>query len=297
MRILVLDLSDERVHRARTKERRFQQDVPHGRTVIAIIFGLAESRMDFISKALLLFVVILAGILLFTPFEAVFEGAIAFVMIAAVVAGFLMHPRRELFYVRTSVRLIDPDRNQFLERDFLAVRVDLARPWLLFVPTFLAVAFLVFFAAGGPMKFSFLNWIFSSSYAFVGLVICQYASLLVLLLLAAWIGERRVMRDAEACSARSFSISRARVGPMGRVSYQFMGEHGEYYGGDCIFVGLVQLQQLATIVFYDVRNPDLNKIAMGFLFHRLTIIGRGVTDLDKQTAAALTALAETTSLS
>ena len=53
---------------------------------------------------------------------------------------------------------------------------------------------------------------------------------------------------------------------------------------------------LATIVFHNVRKPELNKIAMGFLFHRLMILGRGVTDLDKQTAAAQTALAETTSL-
>jgi hypothetical protein len=31
------------------------------------------------------------------------------------------------------------------------------------------------------------------------------------------------------------------------------------------------------------------------LFHRLIILGHGVTDLDKQTVAAQTALAETTS--
>jgi hypothetical protein len=251
--------------------------------------------MEIISKALILFLIVLAGVLLFTPYEAFFEGAIAFVMVAAAVAGFSMHPRREVFYVRTSVRLIDPDRNQVIERDLLAVRVDLVRLWLLFVPTSLAVAFLVFFAAGGPMKFSFLNWILSSSYGFVGFVVCQYSPLLVLLLLAAWIAERRVLRDAEACSARSFSISRAPVGWAGRVSYQFMGEHGEYYGGDCVYLDLIRSHQLATIVFYNVRKPELNKIAMGFLFHRLTIVGRGVTDLDKQTAAAQTALAETMS--
>ncbi len=253
--------------------------------------------MEIISRAVLLFLVVLAGVLLFTPFEAFLEGAIAFVMVAATLVGFLMHPRREVFYVRTSARLIDPDRNQVIERDLLAVRVDLVRLWLLFVPTFLAVAFLVFFAAGGPTKFSFLNWIFSSSHAYIAFVVCQYPPLLVLLLLAAWIGERRVMRDAEACSARSFSISRARVGPIGRVSYLFMGERGEYYGGECMYFGLVHPHQLATIVFHDIRKPELNKIAMGFLFHRLTIVGRGVTDLDKQTVAAQTAMAETIPLS
>lgn len=253
--------------------------------------------MEIISKAVLLFVLVLAGLLLFTPFEAFLEGAIAFVMVAATLAGFLMHPRREVFYVRTSVRLIDADRNQAIERDLLAVRVDLARLWLLFVPTFLAVAFLVFFASGGPTKFSLLNWIFSSSYGFIAFAVCQYPPLLVLFLLAAWIGERRVMRDAEACSARSFSIIRPRAGWIGRVSYQFMGEHGEYYGGESAYFDLIRSHQLATIVFYDVRKPEVSKIAMGFLFHRLTIVGRGVTDLDKQTAAARTALAETMSVS
>lgn len=105
------------------------------------------------------------------------------------------------------------------------------------------------------------------------------------------------MRDAEACTARSFSIRRARVGWVGRVSYLFMGEHGEYYGGDCMYFGLPHPRELATIVFHNARTPELNKIVMGFLFHRLMILGRGVTDLDKQTAVAQTALVETTSVS
>ena len=126
---------------------------------------------------------------------------------------------------------------------------------------------------------------------------CQYPPLLVFVLLVAWIDERRVMRDAEACTARSFSISRARVGWVGRVSYLFMGEHGEYYGGDCLYLGFPHARELATTVFHNVRTPELNKIVMGFLFHRLMILGRGVTDLDKQTAVAQTALVETTSVS
>jgi hypothetical protein len=135
-------------------------------------------------------VLVLAGVLLFTPYEPFLEGVIALVIIAAAAAGFVMHPRREVFYVRTSVRLIDADRNQALEQDFLAVKVELARLWLLFVPTFLAVAFLVFFAAGGPMKFNFLNWIFSSPYVYFPIIFSQYPPLLVLVLLSVWIGER-----------------------------------------------------------------------------------------------------------
>ena len=253
--------------------------------------------MELISRVVFVGVLILAGVLLFTPYEPFLEGVVALVIIAAGAAGFLMHPRREVFYVRTSLRLIDADRNQALEHDFLAVKVELVRLWLLFVPTFLAVAFLVFFAADGLMKFSFLNWIFSLPYAYAPVVFLQYPPLLVLILLSVWIGERRVMRDAEARSARSFSFSSSAGGRIARVSYLFMGEHGEYYGGDCLHFGLVHPHQLATIVFHDVRTPELNKIAMGFLFHRLVILGRGVTDLDKHTVVAQTALAETTSLS
>jgi hypothetical protein len=253
--------------------------------------------MDFelIPGLALLGVAMLAALLLFTPYEAFLEGVIALAIFAAALAGFLMHPRREVFYVRTSVQSIDQRRHRVSERDFLAVRVVLTRLWLLFVPTFLAVSVLMFFAAGGPVKFSFLNWFFSSRLGFTGASLFVYPPLFVVLLVSVWIDERRVMRDAEACSARSFSVSHARFRHFGRVSYQFMGEHGEYYGGYSLYFGLVQPLELATIVFHNARNPELNKIAMGFLFHRLIVLGRGVTELDNETATAQMALAETTS--
>jgi len=253
--------------------------------------------MELIPRTAILFVATLAAVLLFTPYEAFFEGLIAFAIIAAAVVGFLMPPRREVFYVRTSVQLVAPDRSQAIEKDLLAVGVELARLSLLFVPTFLALAFLVFFAAGGPTKFSFLNWIFTSRLAYLAFFVCQYPPLLVFLLLSEWIAERRVMRDAEACSARSFSIFRARAGWIGRVCYLFMGEHGEYYGGESPYFQLIHSRELDSIVFHNVRTPELNRIEMGFLFHRLIILGRGVTDLDKETAVAQAVLAETASLS
>lgn len=245
--------------------------------------------MDLISRVFLLGVALLAALLLFTPYESFLEGVVAGVMVVAVLVGFLIYPRREVFYVRTAVTRVDADRKQTVERDSLAVRVELARLWLLFLPTALAVAFLVFFAVGGPMKFSVLNWAFSRQYSLVVVSACmlEVLSLLVIVLLSAWISERRVLRDAEACSARSFSVSGADSEGIGRVSYLFMGEHGEYYGGDCMRFGVSLPYALATIVFHNVRKPELNKIAMGFLFHRVIVLGRGVTDLDKQTQTAL----------
>jgi hypothetical protein len=265
-------------------------------TLAAIIFDLGESTVE-LAWPVLVVVVVLAAVLLFTPYEAVLEGVIAFVLLGTLVAGFLMHPRRDVFYVRTAVPLIDLDRNEFLEQDFLAVRVELVRLWLLFVPTILAVASLVLFAAGNSTQFSFLNWILSSRYAPIAILVLQYPPFFVLLLTTAWVGERRVLRDAAACSATSFAVSRAQVGRTGRVSYAFRGEKGEYYGGDCfcLYLGIDQPHELATIVFHNVRKPELNRIAMAFLFHRAVVLGRGVTDLDKQTVEAQRILAETTS--
>jgi hypothetical protein len=242
------------------------------------------------SRTLVAGIAILAAFLLFTPYESVLEGVVAFAIVAAVLLGFLLHPRKEVFYVRTSVRLRGPDRTQALEHDFLAVKVELARLWLLFLPTLLAVGFLVVSSASGILwKVSLLNKIFSSAYASFAFLILHMLPAFVVALLLAWIHERWVMRDAEACSARSYSFTNR------AVSYLFMGEHGEYYGGYCYRFGLVRPMQLATVVFHNVRKPEVNKMAMGFLFHRLTILGRGVTDLDKQTATAQAVLAETTS--
>jgi len=252
-------------------------------------------ELELLAALLVSVVGIVAGVLLFTPYEPFLEGAIALAIVVAALVGFLMHPRRELYYVHTAVRLFDADRRPILESDLLAVRVELVRLWLLFVPTFLSVTVLVLLAASGPAKFSYLNSVFSSRYSFMVLWFCVYPPLLVFLLLVAWIDERRVMRDAECCSATSFTIySRARAGLVRRVGYAFMGEHGEYYGGDCLYFELRHAPELATIVFHNVRRPELNKIVMGFLFHRLIVIGRGLTDLDTQTVAAQAALVETT---
>ena len=55
---------------------------------------------------------------------------------------------------------------------------------------------------------------------------------------------------------------------------------------------IVRPTELTTIVFYSRKNPDVNRIAMAFLFHRLVVLGRGVTDLNMGTINAQEALAE-----
>jgi hypothetical protein len=200
--------------------------------LIAIIFLL--TLMELLIPVLFV-VALVAGVSLFTPYEVFVEVSLAVAIVLAVVVGFLLHPIRDIYYVRTSVRLIDPDRRKSFEHDFLAVRVELVRLWLLFVPTILSVTVLVFFAASGPSKFSYLNWFFSSRYASFVSPFCVYPPLLVFVLIVLWIDERRVLRDAEACSATSFRIYGANDKWGGRVGYAFKGEQGEYYGGDCLY--------------------------------------------------------------
>jgi hypothetical protein len=200
-------------------------------------------KMEEISKILIVGVWITAGVLLFTPYEAVLETILALLLFAAVLLGFFLQPRRDVFYVRTTVLLSDADRNQTLEHDFLAVKVELVRLWLLFLPTFLALAFLVVSSAGGILwKLSFLNNIFSTRYAFIALYLSPWVPLVVLILQWAWIRERWVMiryvNRQQMMSWRAVDVDK-----------------------------LIAEDHRARAIC----EPNLNKIAMGLLFHRLTI--------------------------
>jgi hypothetical protein len=55
---------------------------------------------------------------------------------------------------------------------------------------------------------------------------------------------------------------------------------------------LIGSVELASIVFYDPRKWQRNRIAMGMLFHRIVVLGRGVTDLDADTVKQHSVLAE-----
>jgi hypothetical protein len=185
----------------------------------------------------------------------------------------------------------DPDYHVSVEHDRLAVRVELARLWLLFLPTFGALAFLlVTFAQGTTWNFSLWNSGFIARFLVAGpypvVLCCRFLFAAIIGLLSTWFSERWVLRDAEACSAGSVSEM------AGRMLYSFRDRLGEYYGGEGFPFGLVRSRQLATIVFYSVARPDLNKIALCCLFHRVVIVGRGLTDLDEVTSAARSVAAQ-----
>ena len=215
---------------------------------------------------------------LLPAYESYLAGLAAIILLAAVVAGFVLRPRREVFYLRTTLVTREGHHALSVERDRLGIRVELARLWLLFLPTFGAITFLIITSAKNKLLgFSILNLLGEPSYPV--LVATRLFLVLVVGIIATWLSERWVLRDAEACSADT-------VSPLaGRLLYSFIDREGEYYGGECFRFALQRSAKLARIVFYNVSRPELNKIAMGCLFHRVVIIGRGVTELDEQTVA------------
>jgi hypothetical protein len=224
-------------------------------------------------------VAVLLAALLLPSYEAVLAGVTAVAMLAVIIAGFVLRPRKEVFCLRTTQVLPEPDQLISVEHDLIAVRVELARLWLLFPLTMAAIAFLIITSTRGTTwKFRFLDRFWEmSSYP---ILIVRMFLVLVIAILSTWVSERWVLRDAEACSADSVSMM------AGRLLYSFRDGAGEYYGGEGFPFDLVRSMQLRRIVFYRGSNPQLNKIAMACLFHRVVIVGRGLTDLDSATVAA-----------
>jgi len=220
-----------------------------------------------------------AGLLL-PAYESLIAGAAALVILAAVVAGFVVRPRREVFYIRTAVYGFEPDGFFTVEHDRIAVRVEMVRLWLLFPLTLAAVAFLLLtFLQGTPWRYR-LGQFFAEAGPYPFVLYGRIFLAIVLGVLSTWTSERWILRDAEACSADS--VSRRQ----GRISYSFRDRNGEYYGGEG-FQWTAYSLPLANIVLYQVSKPDLSKIAVCCLFHRFVIIGHGLTDLDEETAVVV----------
>jgi len=224
-------------------------------------------------------VAVLVAAALLPAFEPLLAGAAAIVVVAAVVLGFFFRPQRDTFYLRTTLVMSEPDCVLAVEHDQVAIRVELARLWLLFLPTFAAIAFLVVTSAKGTTwDFSLLDRIWEMGSYPVILVVRLFLALYIGIL-STWVSERWVLRDAEACSADSVSTK------TGTLLYSFRDQSGGYYGGEGFPFALVRSPELARIVFYRSSKPEMSKIAMACLFHNFVIVGRGLTELDESTVA------------
>lgn len=229
----------------------------------------------------------LLALLLLPTYERWIAGVCACALITTVIYGFILTPERDVFHVRTRIRVFDPDTNLVHERGLVAIRLEVCRLWLLFIPTLIAMAFLVVTAVfGTTWKFSVLGLILRDN-GYWAVAIARFTVIVTLGIVSTWISERRVLRRAEAVSAKSASPSE------GRVGYFFIDREGNYRGGETFTLGLIKPAALGRIVFYDLRNPECNKIAMSMLFHDLVIIGEGLTDLDYETTRSHSLAVET----
>ncbi|HEU5410925.1 MAG TPA: hypothetical protein VFU57_07890 [Candidatus Acidoferrales bacterium] len=220
--------------------------------------------------------------LLFPMLEPAAEAVAAIAFVAAVAYGFAVHPRKDVFYIRTTTRMHDLDGNLMIDHDQLAVRIETARLWLLFIPTALSVGFLGVTSAKETLwRFSLVeSFVHSQEAVEIAWGVFRIPVYLAGLGLWIWVTERRVLRDADACSARSYQVS------SGRVGFQFVTDKGKYGGGEDFYVGLAKPREVATLVFYDVDEIDRCKIGMSLLFHKILVLGRGLTEIDQETAAA-----------
>jgi hypothetical protein len=220
-----------------------------------------------------------AAMFLLPLYERLLAGTSAAIVVGAVAYGFFLRPKKEVFLVRTTFKV--PKRDHFtIEHDQIAVKVVLTRLWLLFLPTVIAVGFLVATAAQGTTwTFSLLGGDRFGEDFPTGLYILRALLFLVVGTLSAWIGERWILRNAEARSLHSLRMRGK------RVSYAFVDASGGYYGGEGLIVGKIRPGDLSNLVVYRTEKPEVNKTPLTCLFHRFVIVGRGLTELDEATIA------------
>jgi len=227
-------------------------------------------------------IVALFAILFLPYYESYIASFAAALLVAVVAAGFCLQPRQEFFRVNTKAPRRTAGGERVREHDLLAVKLELAHLWLLFIPTSLGVLFLVGTAANDTTwhigLFRWLDYPFRA-YTYVTFRVAGVVIAGTIALLSQWITERWILRDVIATYAMSASTKN------GHLNYVFLDRYGSYYGGSTFPFGSMN-PSIGRIVFYNESNPDRNKIVGGLLFHRVVVLGEGLTDLDYKTTEA-----------
>jgi hypothetical protein len=123
-----------------------------------------------------------------------------------VISGFAMQPSKDVCYLRTRTLRGRVGEAATPEHDCVAIRLELVRLWLLFIPTMFAVAFLVISSASGKFAgASLLNRVANLPHSFPAAVpifqLATYVPMAVVAILWLWVSERWALRSVEACSA------------------------------------------------------------------------------------------------
>lgn len=204
-----------------------------------------------------------------TTYYPMLVALYALAIMIAIVAGFLLRPLRDVVLVRTTLPFSSPVRSRSVRHDQIALRVEITRLWLLFLPTFAALAFFVVASVTG------LSWWDPIAYPLVFV-----AQIVLLNFVSTWVIERSVLRDATASFADYIAEKR------NWLRYAFKDDTGGYYGGTALRFVRIGSREIKGVVVYKALNPNSNKIATAFLFHRFEIIGRGLPEFDESAVSA-----------
>jgi hypothetical protein len=213
-------------------------------------------------------------VLLLFPLMAYIAVFVAMVMVATVIVGFLLVPDRDSWIVWVTQYSFaegeDDDIDVFFTQEPIAIQAYVTRLWILYIPTIMAVGFLMFVAARDIWSFDITTYFSPESFfaARVGVGVVWF-------LLAGWLYERWLLRRAAAASTRE-----EREGHDYFTAYYFVVER-EYHGGLSFpLFSYYDEPALAQVVMYRRTNPSSNRLVRAFLFHGFKVIGRGVQDLD-----------------
>jgi hypothetical protein len=224
-------------------------------------------------------IVALFAILFLPYYESYIAGFAAILIVVVVVVGFCLQPRRDFFRVHTRAPRRTAGGGRVREHDLLAIKLEVARLWLLFIPTSIGVLFLAATAANNSTWSFGLFKLLDLQFRFSTYLLLRVAGVVIFgitALLSQWITERWTLRDVVATYAMSASTK------TGQLDYVFLDEQGSYYGGSTFLFGTSN-PSIGRIVFYNEEIPERNKIAGGLLFHRVIVLGHGLTDLDHET--------------
>jgi len=206
---------------------------------------------------------------------ALVAAVIAIAMIATVIAGFMFVPDRDSWTVwitqySFAEGLDEEEFDLHSTQEPIAIRVEVARLWLLYVPTIVAVGFLMLLAARGIGGFDLSKYF---SYPF--LLVMRWGPALVWFLVGSWVYERWLLRRAEAAQAQW-----SRHGNEEAVAYYFIVKQEYYSGWDFPLFSYSKEPALGAVVMYRRGRAERNHLVAAFVFHRFTVIARGVQDLE-----------------
>lgn len=205
---------------------------------------------------------------------------LAALMIAVILAGFLLVPDCDHWKVWMKTYDFAEDEEEtvslYSSHEPIAVQAQVANLWLLYLPTMLAVGYLLLASARGVPQLRIEEL---APYPVIFILRLGVAAVWVLL--SSWGYERWVLRRAAAAQIAGTAALHEYM-----VGYYFRVEKDVYGGESFPWRSYDRNRVLRRTVMFRRDRPERNLLIPGFIFHRFEIAARGVQDLEKARESA-----------